>query len=192
MAVTKRLRYEILRRDNHTCRYCGGAAPDVKLTVDHVIPSALGGGDEATNLVTACADCNAGKTSTSPDAPIVADVNQDALRWARAMEVAAAIQRGKFGQVQMYVDTFDEEWRSWGSDESPPERSPDWRRTIERFFEAGLEFSRLTDAVERAMTAHNIPTYRVWRYFCGICWTIIRERTEMAAGMVTSDEGGQS
>ena len=28
MAVSKRLRYEILRRDNHTCRYCGASAPD--------------------------------------------------------------------------------------------------------------------------------------------------------------------
>ena len=25
VAVTKRLRFEILRRDNHQCRYCGGA-----------------------------------------------------------------------------------------------------------------------------------------------------------------------
>lgn len=23
MAISKRLRYEILRRDNHACRYCG-------------------------------------------------------------------------------------------------------------------------------------------------------------------------
>lgn len=33
MAVSKRLRYEILRRDDHACRYCGDRAPDVKLTV---------------------------------------------------------------------------------------------------------------------------------------------------------------
>ena len=32
MAVSKRLRFEILRRDNHACRYCGQMAPDVKLT----------------------------------------------------------------------------------------------------------------------------------------------------------------
>jgi 5-methylcytosine-specific restriction endonuclease McrA len=38
MAVSKRTRYEVLRRDNHACRYCGGIAPDVILTVDHVTP----------------------------------------------------------------------------------------------------------------------------------------------------------
>ena len=38
MAVSKRTRYEVLRRDNHACRYCGASAPDAKLTVDHVLP----------------------------------------------------------------------------------------------------------------------------------------------------------
>lgn len=82
MAVSKRLRYEILRRDNHACRYCGASAPTVKLNVDHVIPQALGGSDKPTNLVTACADCNSGKTSSLPNAEPVADVEQEAFRRA--------------------------------------------------------------------------------------------------------------
>lgn len=82
MAVSKRLRYEILRRDHHACRYCGAKAPDVKLNVDHVIPQALGGSDAPTNLVTACADCNGGKTSSMPGAEAVADVDQQAFRSA--------------------------------------------------------------------------------------------------------------
>ncbi|MGW6578921.1 HNH endonuclease [Streptomyces globisporus] len=64
MAVSKRLRYEILRRDKHACRYCGATAPDVPLRVDHVIPVALGGSDAPENLVAACEPCNSGKTST--------------------------------------------------------------------------------------------------------------------------------
>lgn len=64
MAVSKRLRYEILRRDNHTCRYCGASAPDVPLRVDHVTPVALGGSDKPENLVTSCEPCNSGKSST--------------------------------------------------------------------------------------------------------------------------------
>lgn len=73
MAVSKRLRYEILRRDSHTCRYCGASAPDVPLRVDHVTPVALGGTDTPANLVTSCEPCNSGKTSTIegfvPDVP---------------------------------------------------------------------------------------------------------------------------
>ncbi|MFE2710546.1 HNH endonuclease [Streptomyces mirabilis] len=85
MAVSKRLRYEILRRDNHACRYCGATAPGVKLNVDHVIPQALGGSDKPTNLVTSCADCNAGKTSSMPNAMPVADVDQETFRRAAAL-----------------------------------------------------------------------------------------------------------
>lgn len=59
MSVSKRLRFEILRRDNHACRYCGATAAEGPLTIDHVLAVALGGTDEASNLVTACSwpDC---------------------------------------------------------------------------------------------------------------------------------------
>jgi 5-methylcytosine-specific restriction endonuclease McrA len=89
MAVSKRLRYEVLKRDNHTCAYCGRTAPEVKLTIDHVVPTTLGGDDDPSNLVAACADCNSGKSSSNPDAPIVANVAEDALRWAKAQQAAA-------------------------------------------------------------------------------------------------------
>jgi len=82
MAVSQRLRYEILRRDNHACRYCGATAPDVKLNVDHVIPTSLGGSDKPDNLVAACADCNGGKTSSMPNAMPVTDVDQETFRQA--------------------------------------------------------------------------------------------------------------
>ncbi|MEW1803257.1 HNH endonuclease [Streptomyces virginiae] len=89
MAVSKRLRYEILRRDNHACRYCGAAAPTVKLNVDHVIPTSLGGSDKPDNLVSSCAACNAGKTSSMPNATPVADVDQATFRQAAELQAAA-------------------------------------------------------------------------------------------------------
>jgi 5-methylcytosine-specific restriction endonuclease McrA len=61
--ISKRLRYEILRRDGHHCRYCGLGSDEVTITVDHVIPTALGGTDDPSNLVAACRDCNSGKAS---------------------------------------------------------------------------------------------------------------------------------
>ena len=88
--MNARLRYEILRRDGYRCRYCGNTADDgAKLHVDHVIPASLGGTDDPGNLVAACADCNRGKASTSADDPMVADVQEDALRWAEAIKAAA-------------------------------------------------------------------------------------------------------
>ena len=66
MAVSKRIRFEALRRSNFACFYCGRPAPLVQLEVDHVIPRARGGCDEPWNLVAACQDCNAGKLDGVP------------------------------------------------------------------------------------------------------------------------------
>lgn len=59
--MNRRLRFEILRRDNFTCQYCGRKAPYVSLEVDHVFPRIRGGEDSPENLVTACFDCNRGE-----------------------------------------------------------------------------------------------------------------------------------
>ncbi|WP_343997128.1 HNH endonuclease, partial [Williamsia deligens] len=113
MAVSKRLRYEILRRDNHQCRYCGATAPEAPLTVDHVVPVALGGVDDPSNLATACRDCNAGKSASSPDAPIVAQVKADALVWAAAMQVAAEERAAATAYRRQLCDWFITRWNKW-------------------------------------------------------------------------------
>lgn len=59
--IGAKLRFQILHRDNFTCRYCGRKAPDVTLHIDHVIPVSQGGLNHIENLVTACEECNFGK-----------------------------------------------------------------------------------------------------------------------------------
>ena len=58
-------RKNILRRDNHTCQYCG--IHSTQLTIDHIIPRQKGGPDTWENLVTACVKCNATKANKSID-----------------------------------------------------------------------------------------------------------------------------
>lgn len=55
------VRFEIFKRDNFTCQYCGATPPDAVLEVDHVTPVSKGGSNEVSNLVTACFECNRGK-----------------------------------------------------------------------------------------------------------------------------------
>ena len=60
--MNRRLRFEIFKRDNFTCQYCGATcASGTKLHVDHIVPVAKGGTNEPGNLTTACIDCNVGK-----------------------------------------------------------------------------------------------------------------------------------
>lgn len=61
MAIGKKLRFEVFKRDNFKCQYCGATAPEVILHVDHIKPKKGGGEDVITNLITSCSDCNLGK-----------------------------------------------------------------------------------------------------------------------------------
>ena len=57
-------RKNILKRDNHTCQYCG--VRSVPMTIDHVISRKKGGEDTWDNLVAACVPCNTRKGNHSP------------------------------------------------------------------------------------------------------------------------------
>jgi hypothetical protein len=182
VAVSKRLRYEILRRDNHACRYCGGTAPDVALTVDHVIPSALGGADDPSNLVAACRDCNAGKSASSPDAPVVEDVAADALRWAAAMAEASRLACVKFEQREIHRGYFCDVWRShYGDLDDLPSA---YGVSIDDFMAAGLGYDDFEIAVEvTAQYRRRDP----WRYFCGISWNRVAALQSVARQLLETE-----
>lgn len=55
----------VLTRDNHTCQYCG-MRDGRTMTIDHVIPKAMGGDFTWENLVTACKECNNRKNNRPP------------------------------------------------------------------------------------------------------------------------------
>lgn len=66
--IPRNMRWSILRRDKFRCLYCGAEPDKAELRVDHVIPIEHGGPRTArTNLVTACNDCNSGKSDDVPD-----------------------------------------------------------------------------------------------------------------------------
>ncbi len=169
MAVSKRTRYEVLRRDNHTCRYCGRRPPEVELTVDHVVPVSLGGSDAPSNLVAACKDCNAGKTSSSPDSQLVEQVDGDALRWARAVAVAAAGAAEDVRAAAAFRRDFEDAWRSYtyGWREHPFPLPPSWEASVDRWRQAGLTLDLLLDAVRIAMNGPAGADAK-FRYLAGV------------------------
>ncbi|EPB8152956.1 HNH endonuclease [Clostridium perfringens] len=59
--LTKKIRFEVFKRDSFKCQYCGKSAPDVVLEVDHIKPVAEGGSNDILNLITSCFECNRGK-----------------------------------------------------------------------------------------------------------------------------------
>lgn len=61
-SLSKKIRFEVFKRDNFTCQYCGSKAPDKILEIDHMHPVSKGGKDDIMNLITSCYDCNRGKS----------------------------------------------------------------------------------------------------------------------------------
>lgn len=62
-AISKRMRFEVLKRDAFTCQYCGKQPPDTILHLDHIVPVSKGGKNTVLNLITSCQDCNLGKSN---------------------------------------------------------------------------------------------------------------------------------
>lgn len=176
MAVPKRTRYEVLRRDGFACRCCGAKAPDVELHVDHVTPVALGGNDDPTNLVAACADCNAGKSSTSPNDAVIADVDAKAAAWLAARHQALAAFRVKRKEVARAQNAVLEAWRRWDPDATY--LATNFMSTIEGWLRQGLTAEDVLDAYYIA-TGANIATASVWRYTCGVARNKIAEIDRM-------------
>lgn len=182
MAVSKRLRFEVFKRDGHTCQYCGATAPDVVLQVDHVLATSLGGTDHPANLVTACVDCNSGKGSSSPsDAPVAA-VDRDSIRWAKAVEQVAADRRRHRETEAAALEAFRFNW--------PFTSIPDdWQRSVSNFVRTGLNTADLLHILEKA----HERTYGMdhcWRYFCKVAWSEIRAIQERAAAVLSEAPDG--
>lgn len=65
--IVKLNRRNLFARDRNTCQYCGRSFPTADLSIDHVIPRTMGGGESWENLVCACIRCNARKGGRTPD-----------------------------------------------------------------------------------------------------------------------------
>jgi hypothetical protein len=76
--ISKKHRFEVLKRDSFTCQYCGANPAATLLEVDHIQPVAKGGGNDMLNLITSCFDCNRGKSARelSDDSVVVKQKTQ--------------------------------------------------------------------------------------------------------------------
>jgi hypothetical protein len=196
-AIAKRLRYEVLRRDGHTCYYCGAKAPEVKLVVDAVVPEALGGSHkDPANLRAACEPCNSGKTSSSPDAPLVAAVAADAARWARAMAVAQQAMLAEIDARKADQEQFRQWWDSWGYGDGDSRtlipKDPNWRQSVDQLVAAGLPLAILKNCIEIAMSRQSIRPEATFRYMCGVAWKKLTELQEAARGIASDGAAAET
>lgn len=169
--ISKRVRFEIFKRDAFQCQYCGKHPPNCILHVDHVIPLSKGGDNDPSNLITACDSCNLGKSNISLD------------RSSIGKKPDISIIKEKEAQIRAYNDMMADiadriEKECWriiacleGDDDV--ERYNKQRILSIKIFLKKLSFCDVLEAAEITYSRFGTNT-RAFKYFCGICWSKIR------------------
>lgn len=173
MAITKKIRFEIFKRDGFACAYCGKTPPEITLEVDHIEPKSKGGKDDINNLITACFDCNRGKRDIPLDkAPSTLIENLEVLKekeeqlkeynkFIKTIEKRTNKETREIEKAfQVYFPDlcFTEQFK---------------KSTIRRFLKH-LQMHEIINAVHLAGPRKTDPDACL-KYFCGICWNIIKK-----------------
>lgn len=190
MGLSKRQRFEILRRDGHRCKYCGRTADEVKITVDHVTPIALGGTNVPENLAAACSDCNNGKSSVPADAAMVAEVADDAMRWAVAWKQASSEMGMESTQKSKAADKVKARLAKLAKESygRPLAMPGDAAASVIRWIELGLPIEKINELADYTVSRRNIPLDGKWRYFSGCCWSALRQIEERTRQILGEDD----
>lgn len=191
MAVSTRTRFEVFKRDDFTCQYCGRKPPEALLHCDHVVPSSAGGSDDPTNLITACSECNLGKAAVplqehqrpGVSAGAIAELEE---RLAQAKAYAEFVQ-GKRATGNELLDMVNRAWaNAFGARHVESADFTGWEFTDGGSFprEASvrgilrrLPLEYVLEAVDITEERWHEASYRATKYFYGVCWRMIRERS---------------
>lgn len=169
--ISTRARFEVFKRDGFTCQYCGAHPPDVTLHVDHVIAIANGGRNDMDNLVTACADCNLGKSSV-PLAVAPQSLEQKSAEIAEREAQLVGYQE-IINMKRQRIE--DDAWRV--VDVLYPGRSEINRNMLSsiKMFVDRLGLEKTMEAADIAFRwSGSRSHWPKFRYFCGVCWKRIR------------------
>lgn len=171
-AISKKLRFEIFKRDLFTCQYCGAKPPTVILEVDHIIPVVSGGENQEDNLLTSCFDCNRGKgarlLTEAPEA-LTEKIKLQKEKQIQLKEFEKLLQKQK-DLMEGYVLELEYEFYK----SMKCSFSESFKLSVKIFFKK-LNKTEVIDSLEIALTKEYSPE-RTLKYFCGVCWNRIRER----------------
>jgi hypothetical protein len=171
-AISTRTRFEVFKRDEFTCQYCGATPPKVILHVDHIIPVSDGGKNKMDNFVTSCQSCNLGKSNISLNS--IPQSLKD-----KAMEIAER-EKQILGYQKIMQAKYDRiEYESWRiCDALIPDSSLHGFNIKNRqsivFFINKIGFFEVLEAAEIAYSKYSYNEKKCFLYFCGICWNKIK------------------
>lgn len=170
--IGKKLRFDVLKRDDFICAYCGSSPPSVVLQVDHIFPVSQGGTNTIDNLITSCQPCNIGKGATN------------LLIIPQSLKEKAALVAEQEAQIKGYYQIMQEkesrlDAEMWAIADIIETNSPQdgmkrqWLSSIKRFV-SRLGFYETKNAAEIARDKFSWGGKKTFLYFCGICHNKLR------------------
>lgn len=172
--ISKRVRFEVFKRDGFKCMYCGAHPPDALLECDHIEPVSLGGTNSEDNLVTACQACNRGKSNIRLSDVPTSLADQAALVIERESQIAGyeEVMRSRRMRIEADAQEVLEAFCDAFGIESIP--GNDFESIKSFIVRLGLDevMTSLSYAVSRKPYSRS----QCFRYFCGVCWGKIRDR----------------
>ena len=179
MTISKKLRFEVFKRDGFKCAYCGKTPPTVTLEIDHIEPKARGGKDDINNYLTACFDCNRGKrdipldkipTKLSDNLQVLQEQESQLKEYRKLItKIEKRVQRDIQDINEIYIDAYP----GW-------EFSGRFKNASLKTFLRLLPKDQIILSLEIAISRYPNNRNRVINYFCGVCWHKIKgtERLE--------------
>ena len=170
--VSKKIRFEVFKRDEFKCAYCGNSPPKVILEIDHIEPVAKGGTNDINNLITACFNCNRGKSKERlnkippklfDNLEILKTQQEQIKEYRRYINL---IKKRELKDIKQITDTFEEYFP---------------KSTVTNLFiNASLKRFLRKLPLHKIIEAMHISCSKIYnedralKYFCGICWHKIR------------------
>lgn len=143
-SLSKKIRFEVFKRDSFTCQYCGESAPNVILEVDHIQPVSAGGTNDILNLITSCFDCNRGKGKTElSDGSVVAKQKEqlDSLNERRNQIEMMLIWRDHLSEIdELCITSIVDQFEADTGFQFPKHQKTKFSKLIEKYgFEEVLD-----------------------------------------------------
>lgn len=125
-SISKKIRFEVFKRDLFTCQYCGKKAPDVILHIDHVHPHSKGGTNDILNLITSCLECNQGKGARTLSDTSVIDKQRKQIEELQErknqiemmLDWKLSLANYAADESQKVIQYFNSKWDSFSLNES--------------------------------------------------------------------------
>ena len=170
--LSKKIRFDVFKRDFFACQYCGNTPPAVILEVDHVHPVSKGGDNDIDNLVTSCFDCNRGKSAELLEIIPTALIDKTKLLQEKEEQLKAykRLLTRKKHRENIDIDDIQEIFNLYYPDSYFTES---FRLSIRLSFLQELDPLTIHDAMRMACERTNTAD-GASKYFCGVCWNKIK------------------